>query len=134
MNSKPPDIKVPKKAPRIVQKEREDKLPPYAVVPSWMIRCRDVTRRRSCLAVLVAYAAHAKPDGTVWASMKRIGDIIGMHGSSVRDHVMTLRKHGLLKLKYKRGFNGMRAICVHQIMAQPPVGFTPGRTGRKNER
>lgn len=108
-------IKAPRKKPRIellqgrqaALKQLQENHPDYAVIP-WRVFLHDnVMRDPSALAVLFAYALHAKKhSGITECGQERIAALCGISTRTVQRKVAMLQDAGLVKLEYRRPING----------------------------
>jgi hypothetical protein len=81
--------------------------PEYAVIP-WRVFLHDgVIGDKSCLAVFVAIALHAKKgSGITECGQERIAALCGLSTRTVTRKVAKLRDAGLLRIEYRRPING----------------------------
>lgn len=94
-----------------------------------------VTERISEIGV-TAYAVygvlglHADSEGACWPSVARIGAIVGVTARTIRTHLRTLEKAGLIRIESRKHSNGNLTNVYHMITPQlpPEASFSPTET------
>jgi hypothetical protein len=108
-------IKAERKRPKVkllqgrqaALQQLRDAHPEYAVIPWRVFLFDDVIQDKSCLAVFVAIALHAKKgSGITECGQERIAALCGLSTRTVTRKVAKLRDAGLLRIEYRRPING----------------------------
>lgn len=123
------EFKVPKRPPKIIEKQAPPDQRSLAVVPLRAIRDRNITDSQlRCLAAICSYCNRA---GITWVGQDRIGKDLGVSKQSISKQVKRLVELGYLEVVSK-GFRGERAnttrvIFDPEIKTEDAIAVTSGQ-------
>lgn len=121
-------FKLPKRRPKIVEKQAPPDQRSLAVVPLRAIRDRNITD--SQLRTLTVICSYCNRAGITWVGQDRIGQDLGVSKQSINKQVKRLVDLGYLEVVSK-GFRGerantMRVIFDPQIKTEDAIAVTSG--------
>ena len=123
------DFKLPKKKPRVIEKEPLPDQRKYAVVP--FAALSDKRLHHLSIRVLGLICSYANRAGITWVGQTRIGAHLGISKQAVNKAVSELKKAGYLEV-VSRGFRGERAdtlriVFDEQLTAADAIAITSGQ-------
>lgn len=110
--SDPVTFELPKRKPRVVQKEAAPDLRKVAVLPIRAVFDQKLTH--GALQVLAAVCAFANRAGITWVSQTRLAKDLGISQQAVAKQFKQLREHGYLET-VRKGFKGERTDTLRVI-------------------
>jgi DNA-binding MarR family transcriptional regulator len=105
-------FELPKRRPRVVQKEAAPDLRKVAVLPIRAVFDQKLTH--GALQVLAAVCAFANRAGITWVSQTRLAKDLGISQQAVAKQFKQLREHGYLET-VRKGFKGERTDTLRVI-------------------
>ena len=123
------DFKLPKKKPRVIEKEPLPDQRKYAVVP--FAALSDKRLHHLSIRVLGLICSYANRAGITWVGQTRIGAHLGISKQAVNKAVSELKKAGYLEV-VSRGFRAERADTLRivfepGISTQDAIAITSGQ-------
>jgi DNA-binding transcriptional ArsR family regulator len=109
------DFKLPKRKPKVIEKEAPPDQRTYAVVPLRALRDKRLTS--GDIRVLGIMASYANRAGLTWVGQKRMGQDLEVSQQAISKHVRRLTDMGYIEV-LSEGFRGQKA-CTRRIIFDP---------------
>lgn len=122
------DFKLPKRKPRVLEKEAPPDRRMVAVVPIRAIT--DKTLTDACFRTLAVLCSYCNRAGITWVSQKRLADDMGVFRQAITRHLAKLRAAGYVEIT-RKGFRGersntLRVVFDATLTAQDAIAITSG--------
>ena len=111
------DFKLPKKRPKVIEKEAPPDQRTYAVVPLRALRDKRLTS--GDIRVLGIMASYANRAGLTWVGQKRMGQDLEVSQQAISKHIRRLTNMGYIEV-ISEGFRGQKA-CTRRIIFDEKV-------------
>ena len=105
-------FELPKRRPRVIEKEPAPDRRKYAVVPIKAIG--DKRLHNLAIRILVCACSYANKAGITWVGQRKIADDLGIHQSQVSRELAKLKELGYVDLMAK-GFRGAKGDTIRII-------------------
>jgi DNA-binding transcriptional ArsR family regulator len=111
------DFKLPKRKPKVIEKEAPPDQRTYAVVPLRALRDKRLTS--GDIRVLGIMASYANRAGLTWVGQKRMGQDLEVSQQAISKHIRRLTNMGYIEV-ISEGFRGQKA-CTRRIIFDEKV-------------
>ena len=122
------DFKLPKRKPRVLEKEAPPDRRMVAVVPIRAIT--DKTLTDACFRTLAVLCSYCNRAGITWVSQKRLADDMKVSRQAITKQLVKLRAAGYVEIT-RKGFRGersntLRVVFDTTLSAQDAIAITSG--------
>lgn len=122
------DFKLPKRKPRVLEKEAPPDRRMVAVVPIRAIT--DKTLTDACFRTLAVLCSYCNRAGITWVSQKRLADDMKVSRQAITKQLVKLRAAGYVEIT-RKGFRGersntLRVVFDATLSAQDAIAITSG--------
>ena len=122
------DFKLPKRKPRVIEKEAPPDRRMVAVLPIRAIT--DKTLTDACFRTLAVLCSYCNRAGITWVSQKRLADDMKVSRQAITKQLVKLRAAGYVEIT-RKGFRGersntLRVVFDTTLSAQDAIAITSG--------